>query len=278
MLTDDDLILASAARFLFETGQDEAARTLLTCSICMDENEVGFALRRQFVLTAPTAAYLVLQQNDDDITRAVKDALMRAVPRPPLIFGNQLDIVVGYPEREPEEQATLLQFAHGADSPSPVTEAPPSREGAPQMLITPLSIFPVEQVRRENELCFVIMPFASAYEDVYNYGIKPGVEDASLTALRGDDIQEAGNILSQIWTTLLKARFVIADLTGTNGNVLYELGLAHAIGHSVILLTQDINNVPFDLRPQRHIVYAATRTGIDHLRAALAAMLRAMQR
>ncbi len=42
-----------------------------------------------------------------------------------------------------------------------------------------------------------------------------------------------------------------------NGNVLYELGMAHVVGHQAILLTQNMNDVPFDLRQQRHIVYFA---------------------
>lgn len=58
-----------------------------------------------------------------------------------------------------------------------------------------------------------------------------------------------------IWDGIKKAKILIAELTGRNPNVMYELGLAHAIEKPVILLTQDINDVPFDLRSLRCIVY-----------------------
>jgi hypothetical protein len=60
----------------------------------------------------------------------------------------------------------------------------------------------------------------------------------------------------------MEARVVIADLTGANGNVLYELGLAHMMGHQAIVLTQAIDEVPFDLRQERHIVYSLTPAGV----------------
>jgi hypothetical protein len=96
-----------------------------------------------------------------------------------------------------------------------------------------------------------------------------------MTCRRGDDISSAGDVLRQIWISLLQASLVIADLTGANGNVLYELGLAHVIGHQVILLTQDIANVPFDLRQQRHIIYSATAPGLQKLIVDLASAIRA---
>lgn len=48
---------------------------------------------------------------------------------------------------------------------------------------------------------------------------------------------------------------LLADLTGKNPNVFYELGLAHALSKPVVLITESVENVPFDLRSLRHIVY-----------------------
>jgi hypothetical protein len=140
------------------------------------------------------------------------------------------------------------------------------------MLITPLSIFPVEQITRDDRLCFIIMPFALAFDDVAGT-IRTAVEAAGLKPLRGDNIQEAGHILTQIWNSLLKARYVVADLSQTNGNVLYELGLAHAMGHEAILVTQDMGYVPFDLRAQRHIIYTPTEAGLKKFGPELTVML-----
>jgi len=202
------------------------------------------------------------------------DTLARVVPQAPRFFPHQIQALVGYPERQPAVQAALLRVDRGDDTAPRVIEAPSSEHSAPHILITPLSIFPVEQIERDERLCFVIMPFARAFTDVYQDGIKKAIDDAELLCVRADDIQEPGHILGQIWVALLKARFVIADLTGGNSNVLYELGLAHALGHPAILLTQDEKYIPFDLRPQRRIDYDPTRLGVERLRNDLAVLLR----
>lgn len=59
-----------------------------------------------------------------------------------------------------------------------------------------------------------------------------------------------------------RARIVIADLTGKNPNVFYEVGVAHTVGENVILITQRIEDVPFDLRHLRHIQYEYTPRGM----------------
>lgn len=263
LLTEDDELLASAVRFLFDTRQDEAAQLLLTCALSTDEDEGLSGLRRRLTLKAPAATFIVLQDSRNALTIAVKNALNNVTPRASLLFGKELDIVVGYPDRDPNVQAQLIEFARGADVPPPVVEASSSRTGTPHLLVTPIDIFPVQRVQRDDRLCFIMMPFDPSFQDVYDYGIKPAIEDVNLTWQRADDIHEPGSILRQIWASLLKARFVIADLSRTNGNVLYELGLAHVLGHSAILLAQDINDVPFDLRHQRIVVYPGTSRGIE---------------
>lgn len=48
---------------------------------------------------------------------------------------------------------------------------------------------------------------------------------------------------------------IIADMTGRNSNVFYEVGYAHAKDKLCVLLTRDANDIPFDLKHQRHIIY-----------------------
>lgn len=62
-----------------------------------------------------------------------------------------------------------------------------------------------------------------------------------------------------------QARIVIADITGRNANVFYELGLAHTVGKDVLLLTQAVSDIPFDLNRFRHIVYADNMDGYELL-------------
>ncbi|HDO1385015.1 TPA: hypothetical protein P2R06_003329 [Aeromonas veronii] len=103
---------------------------------------------------------------------------------------------------------------------------------------------------------FVLMPFAQELADVYKFLIVEGLEQSGYEVKRADDIKSQSNILSDIVTAIVSSDLIVADLTGSNPNVYYELGVAHALNKSVILLTQDINELPFDLRSYRVVSYS----------------------
>lgn len=54
---------------------------------------------------------------------------------------------------------------------------------------------------------------------------------------------------------ITESRIIIAEITDRNPNVFYELGAAHALGKNVILLAQNENDIPFDIRSHRCILY-----------------------
>jgi hypothetical protein len=99
------------------------------------------------------------------------------------------------------------------------------------------------------------MPLATEFDDVYDYLIRDAVSSAGYEVTRADDIRNQRNILADIVEAIRTAALVIADLSAANPNVYYELGLAHAFGKAVILLAQDIDEVPFDLRSYRVVTY-----------------------
>ena len=76
-----------------------------------------------------------------------------------------------------------------------------------------------------------------------------------VSSLRGDDIFRPTDILDDIWNGITQCDFVIADITGNNANVFYELGMAHALGKPVLVLTQNMDEVPFDLQSRRILLY-----------------------
>lgn len=104
---------------------------------------------------------------------------------------------------------------------------------------------------------FVLMPFASEFDDIYRYGIKEACEKAGTYAERVDEQMFQGSILDRIYNQIAKADIIIADMTGRNPNVFYETGYAHALGKPVILLTQNTDDIPFDLKHHHHIVYGS---------------------
>jgi hypothetical protein len=118
---------------------------------------------------------------------------------------------------------------------------------------------------------FVLMPLATDFDDIYRFGIKGAADDVGAYADRVDEQIFQEGILERIFNQIAKADVVVADMTGRNPNVFYEVGYAHALGKMVLLLTQNADDIPFDLKHRQHIVYAGK---IDTLRKQLAAQLR----
>tara|TARA_R110002124_G_scaffold47149_1_gene140661 strand:- start:11388 stop:11741 length:354 start_codon:yes stop_codon:yes gene_type:complete len=96
--------------------------------------------------------------------------------------------------------------------------------------------------------------------------IKPTVEKIdNIKCFRADNIYDNKPIIEDIWKSINEASIIIAELTGRNPNVFYETEIAHTVGKEVILITQNIDDVPFDLRHLRCIVYEYTPRGIELL-------------
>lgn len=118
---------------------------------------------------------------------------------------------------------------------------------------------PSKPRKKENEAprdkCFVISPFGGWHDDYYTEIFCPAINSAGLDPARADDLFRSSNIVHDIWHLILSSRVLLADLTGKNPNVFYELGLAHAARKPVLLLTQSMEDVPFDLRALRVVTY-----------------------
>lgn len=103
--------------------------------------------------------------------------------------------------------------------------------------------------------CFVLIPFKEPFETYYRAIIRPAIGNANLDVKRGDSLFTPTPIMGDIWKMIQDAKVLVAELTEKNANVFYELGLAHAIGKPVVLITETMDDVPFDLRPLRVILY-----------------------
>jgi hypothetical protein len=102
---------------------------------------------------------------------------------------------------------------------------------------------------------------ARKLELIYTQWIKPTVESVkfsdneSIKCHRADKEAHPGDIISHIIENLVTSDIVIADLSGKSPNVFYELGVRHAVNNKTILIADDLNDIPFDLRGLRKIVY-----------------------
>jgi len=115
--------------------------------------------------------------------------------------------------------------------------------------------------------CLVIMPFLPEFDIVFA-SVKSALEAKSTettpdSLIKGGievlwlkDLRHAGRITDDIVSELDEATICIADLTGTNPNVMWETGFAMANGKPVILIGQNVDELPFDLKIYRFTEYA----------------------
>ena len=106
-----------------------------------------------------------------------------------------------------------------------------------------------------KQKCFVLMPFGNPFDKYYEQIYTPAIQNVKLQPLRGDSLWRPSPIMSDIWRFVQESIVLIADLTGRNPNVFYELGLAHANGKPVVLVAETMDDVPFDLRGLRVITF-----------------------
>lgn len=144
-------------------------------------------------------------------------------------------------------------------------------------MITTKPIFgsPPSETEYQSDI-FVLMPFAKEMLFIYESYIAPIGENLGLTVKRGDNEHFFSNdtIIREIWGAIYASRLIIADCTGRNPNVFYELGIAHTLGKKTIMITQD--NVPFDVQQWRYIHYENTPNGMRHFERNLTKAIKTM--
>ena len=124
---------------------------------------------------------------------------------------------------------------------------------------------------------FILMPFSQELRPVFDDHLKKVAEEMGLSAGRADDFFSTGSIINDIWSAIYNAHIIIADCTGRNPNVFYEIGIAHTLGKDTILIAQNIDDVPFDLRHLRVVIYQYTPRGMTEFESKLHATLNEVQ-
>jgi MAP3K TRAFs-binding domain len=148
----------------------------------------------------------------------------------------------------------------------------------------------VETPEPPAPLCFVLMPFGrktdaagrvTNFDSVYQKLIAPAVEQAGLEPIRADEEKIGGTIHKPMYERLMLCHYAVADITGANPNVFYELGIRHALRpSSTVILFVEGTVIPFDIALVRGISYRTDGAGepvdpqvplqaiTEHLRAA----------
>lgn len=116
---------------------------------------------------------------------------------------------------------------------------------------------------------FVLMPFNEDFDDIFENLILPVFEENGFEVARADLSINQQQILKDIVNQISKADLIVADVSGLNGNVMYELGLAHGMGRRTVIITQNIDELPFDLRSYRANSYSTRFTEVGKLKVRL---------
>jgi nucleoside 2-deoxyribosyltransferase len=124
----------------------------------------------------------------------------------------------------------------------------------------------------DKALVFILTPFHPEFQKSFN-AIAAVCTELGLRPLRGDEEFIAGDVFPHILRLIVRARIVIANIEGRNPNVFYELGIAHALGKTTILVAEANKEIPFDIKAKKLILYKSLFNLKQRLRIELARSL-----
>ncbi|MFI9462946.1 hypothetical protein [Streptomyces xiamenensis] len=140
----------------------------------------------------------------------------------------------------------------------------------------------------QPQRCFVVGPIGDPHaapdspeREVYEHNlgifeqvIVPACKKYGMSAVRADSITHAGDINEQICRYVVESDLVVADVSGGNPNVMYELGLRHITGKPTIHIGE-AGQLPFDIASIRTIRYQRTRSHLAGARKEIESALEA---
>jgi tetratricopeptide (TPR) repeat protein len=101
------------------------------------------------------------------------------------------------------------------------------------------------------------------FDVIYEQLIAPAIRDAELEPIRADEEMTGGIVHKPMFERLILCEYAVADLTFANANVLYELGVRHAVRpYSTVLMFASGTRLPFDVELDRGLPYSLTATGV----------------
>ncbi len=121
-----------------------------------------------------------------------------------------------------------------------------------------------------EKVCFVMMPFRDYaeypnehFKIVYNQIFKPAIEDAGFKPYRVDEDTICTSIIDKIFRLLQESEMALCDLSCSNPNVMYELGIRQAYDKPVVLVKDEKSDTIFDVSGISTILYKSTRVFED---------------
>ena len=123
-------------------------------------------------------------------------------------------------------------------------------------------------MEESDKKCFVITPIGPANSSIrrkvdglIDEVIEPVMKELKYKVEVSHRISESGTMTAAIIQRVYQSDLVIANLTGNNPNVMYEVALRHAAGKAIIHIAEDVSALPFDVNDQRTIQYTDDMSG-----------------
>lgn len=128
---------------------------------------------------------------------------------------------------------------------------------------------------KEKKMCFIITPIGDNNSDIRRH--IDGIIDQSIVPALGDKYDiivahrkyEIGSINEKVIRSVFEAELVIANLTNTNPNVMYELAIRHSFGKPAIVIAEKDTKLPFDVIDENTIFYINDPAGANDLKEKL---------
>ncbi len=122
----------------------------------------------------------------------------------------------------------------------------------------------------------VMMPFSREFDDVYSI-IKESCESLGMQCHRADEVWKNSAIIQDVFDLIFTSAIIIADLSGKNPNVFYEVGIAHTLGKYVVPIAQRTDDIVFDVGHHRILKYSLEGDGREVLKNKLQSRLKTIK-
>ena len=178
--------------------------------------------------------------------------------------GNILEVLTSIISKDPKNLQELKHFISDKYSTPIVSEfISTSHAEMPKRMVTfSPQVFEIPTKPQNEKLVTVMLPFK--LQESFT-AVKHACDKLGLECKKADDIWENATFIQDIFELIFTSKVVVADFTGKNPNVFYEVGIAHTLGKTVIPITQSFEDVPSDLGHHRALKYLPNEQGYTDL-------------
>lgn len=172
--------------------------------------------------------------------------------------GHVLSVLKDMIDADPQNYAIILDYV--SRHCSETGEFISSHDDDQRKVTFSPNAFKIPDTTPNPGLISVMMPFEVSMNGVYE-AIQKAASRTGFLCKRADDIWDDSTVIQDVFSLIFESYIVVCDFSGRNANVFYEAGIAHTLGKHVVPITQNPEDIPFDLRHHRYARYLNNNEG-----------------